>query len=576
MNCTKRYLNENNLIAVSSDKTNRFVVTSEDKHIDKTRNLLLDTSNYRMINQSKSKQIEAQANKLIDSFCKNSYSKNQIERLKSCGTRPASFKTFIKDHKEPDENGFPLRPIASTVNSPTKKVDWLITQILNQLAKLVPSSLSSTESLIDVFKNFKSVNLNDKQFISLDVKNLYPSIPISYGIECVVKFAEDNWDKINSFGLSINNLKKGISFIAYNYEIEFDNVTYLQTKGCAMGSHYGPPFAIITVHFIETEALKRLRILGIKPPIYYRYIDDIIMGPFEHDMSIYNKILNCFNSINDNIQFTIEVPENNTLNFLDISIFITDNKICYAWYSKPTHSEITLHKDSWLPQHVKNNYVYTSTSRISSRCSSSPLKQKSIYKFKNRLRKNNYSNRDLKPRIKCKPRNNRYNENNVKFSINFINDSCNRKLNRLINKYKLPVTLISKPNKTTSQYFSRKTNYKHSNCELCDTIDCNYPCDVRFVVYEFKCNYCSKSYIGQTNRPFRIRYEEHKRSLALRNKTSALAEHSKNEHSDRLTISDFSVHFLAKHKSPLENRLAEARFISENRPELNRKHELVA
>ena len=145
----------------------------------------------------------------------------------------------------------------------------------------------------------------------------------------------------------------------------------------------------------------------------------------------------------------------------------------------------------------------------------------------------------------------------------------------MINKYKLPVTLISKPNKTTNQYLSRKINHKHSNCELCDTIECKYPCDVRFVVYEFKCKRCNKSYIGQTNRPFKIRYDEHKRSLALRNKSSALAEHSKKDHSDSLTITDFTVSFLAKYKSPLETRLAEARFIRENRPELNRKHELV-
>ena len=159
------------------------------------------------------------------------------------------------------------------------------------------------------------------------------------------------------------------------------------------------------------------------------------MGPFEYDMPTYDKILNCFNSINDHIQFTMEVPENKVLNFLDISIFIVNHKICYEWYSKPTHSEITLHKDSWLPQHVKNNYVHNSIRRISSRCSSLPPKHKSILKFHNRLRKNNYKNCELKPRTERRPKN-RHNENNVKFSLYFINDSCNRKLNRLIKKYK--------------------------------------------------------------------------------------------------------------------------------------------
>lgn len=395
----------------------------------------------------------------------------------------------------------------------------------------------------------------------------------------VRKFAEENWSKINNFGLSIDDLIKGLSFIAYNYEIEFENTTYLQTRGCAMGSHYGPPFAIIAVHFIETEALNKLSDIEVKPSIFLRFIDDVILGPFERNTAIFDNILNTFNSIKDDIQFTIEVPEvDSALNFLDISVSIVNSKVKYEWYSKPTHSDITLQKDSWLPQHIKNNYIVSTKDRIANRCSSSTLKEAAISRFHDRLLKNNYSNSDFSKKKTVVQKNDTHNSNNqndVKLVLNFVTDSCNRKINRLIKKFDLPVTLISKPDSTMSQYFYRKRSQKHVDCGLCESLDDKFPCDVRFVVYKFTCSHCCKFYIGQTNRPFKVRYEEHARSLKLKNKNSALSEHAVKDHDSSLTISDFIVKIIGKHKSPVENRLAEARFIKDQKPALNRKHELV-
>ena len=48
----------------------------------------------------------------------------------------------------PDENGYPLRPIASVHNTATEKVDWFVSKILSQLVQFVPSNLKNSRDLI--------------------------------------------------------------------------------------------------------------------------------------------------------------------------------------------------------------------------------------------------------------------------------------------------------------------------------------------------------------------------------------------------------------------------------------------
>lgn len=97
-----------------------------------------------------------------------------------------------------------------------------------------------------------------------------------------------------------------------------------------MGSHYAPPFSVIFMNYIESEALALLQSQGFclqdKGILYKRYIDDSIIGPVDRDPVLFNSILNAFNSINDSIKFTLECPDGNHLNFLDLTISVHNNK----------------------------------------------------------------------------------------------------------------------------------------------------------------------------------------------------------------------------------------------------------
>ena len=101
----------------------------------------------------------------------------------------------------------------------------------------------------------------------------------------------DNIDAVQCNGLTLGDVNNMLTFICYNYEVAFNGILARQTSGVPMGARFAPPFAIITMHYIETEALHKLALLGIVPVVYYRYIDDIIIGPLQHDRSFHETVL---------------------------------------------------------------------------------------------------------------------------------------------------------------------------------------------------------------------------------------------------------------------------------------------
>ena len=160
--------------------------------------------------------------------------------------------------------------------------------------------------------------MKDQVFISLDVVNLHPRIPIIEGIKYNLITLRKYWNELDNFGVSIEYVEKLLHFVCYNYEIKYENKFYKQVLGVPMGAHFAPPFSIIFMHHIESEAIKRL---DFKPLIFRRYADDIICGPLEYDTNVFNEVLKTFNSVIPEIQFTLEYhPPSEWLPFLDLKV----------------------------------------------------------------------------------------------------------------------------------------------------------------------------------------------------------------------------------------------------------------
>ena len=210
-----------------------------------------------------------------------------------------------------------------------------------------------------------------------------------------------------------------------------------------------------------------------------------------------------------------------------------------------------------------------------SKCSSETLKKKANQKLRNRLEQNGFRKIPLLENLKSKPK--KEIKNATLLELEFISDSCNRKINKLLKNYDFNIKGISNPAKFLKHCFGGgPKTFKHDNCEVCFSLPDHFICDDKFLVYKFTCRICKNVYIGETCRPFKTRYNEHRRSLNSKNKISALSEHAIKMHQDKnMTISYFQVNIVKKCKSRFETRLAEATAIDRFRPELNRKHERI-
>jgi len=93
------------------------------------------------------------------------------------------------------------------------------------------------------------------------------------------------------------------------------------------------------------------------------YVDDILIMCNENITNV-NQVLKSFNDITPNLNFTLKQDEENKLNFVDILIIKTKDKISFDIYRKRTTSDIIIPNDSCHPIEQKLAAIRYFTNRI--------------------------------------------------------------------------------------------------------------------------------------------------------------------------------------------------------------------
>ena len=174
-----------------------------------------------------------------------------------------------------------------------------------------------------------------------------------------------------------------------------------------------------------------------------------------------------FSRVNDNIQFTIEIPEVNTLNFLDISITPTDTGVRYTWHEKTVHSGNSLRHDSYVPSHIKHNFVTNTVKYVRNRCSNELDFKKAKIRVEEKLKNNGFKYQRSRGKNKKQKMKRTY---NAYLQIKFINDKLDRQIKSLMNKYQISTNFVSTPNTTLYNALKDKqpkVSKRHDNCNFC-------------------------------------------------------------------------------------------------------------
>ena len=102
----------------------------------------------------------------------------------------------------------------------------------------------------------------------MDVVGLYPNIPNGEGLASLYKFLETRENK----QISNDTLAELAEIVLKNNIFGFNEKTFKQKRGTAIGTKFAPPFAIFFMADLEE---KMLEIFEKKAMIWWRYIDDI-------------------------------------------------------------------------------------------------------------------------------------------------------------------------------------------------------------------------------------------------------------------------------------------------------------
>ena len=236
--------------------------------------------------------------------------KKPLDDIQPRCTRFPEWHGLPKYHKQ----NLPLRPVVAACDGPTTGISVILERILQQLVGSVPAHLANTTE---------------------DVVGLYPSIPIQEGVDAVMEELENHLEQIDTFGLSLNEVRNLLQFVLSHNYFKFGHQVYHRIDGVAMGNNLAPPFAIIFMYTIETRLL---RTAEIKPLVYKRYIDDIlILWTYGRERLL--QFVQLFNSYHRSIKFTYELSEvSGSVNYMDLTIAIKESgELAYKLFQKPNH-----------------------------------------------------------------------------------------------------------------------------------------------------------------------------------------------------------------------------------------------
>jgi len=559
-----------NLVVIPMDKTGKFAVMKRSFYNERMKVNFGFGGRFRPIpvlgkGRDYIEKVTKEANELWKSVCSKRNLPREISRM--CGSHHCSIpqsRGLAKDHK----SGFPMcnmRMVQPNTNAPVQKIDWLMSRILGQLTDFIPSYVKSSAEFMEKVGDLV-VPEGSFQF-SLDVVDLYPSVPIGAALKVIKEELLVHWRDIITFGLEAQDVIMLLEFSLKHSITSFGNYSYLQKGGVAIGSHCGRIVADLLLKDIESKVMTHFSSLCL---VYLRYVDDAF-GIWTGSSVQLFRMIDEFNSIYPGVQFTWETQnEMAMLNFLDVTCCLENQKVTFKIYRKPTATDCYLANDSHISSTVKAALVYGEATRMRRNCSTESSQNEALELMRQRFLKSGFNNefvlKHMQVRRKARPR--MADEFRFYLKIPFFSDSFTAQMRRIIKRLELPVKLVVYFTPSLSVLLKPKMKTpKECACSICQL---GIKCGEKTLVYQLTCSMCGATYIGQTYRPWRERCKEHMGAVQSASLHSAMADHLEIDHPGR------------EEKWPvMSTKIANARkdlllstetlYIKERNPTLNKK-----
>ena len=236
--------------------------------------------------------------------------------------------------------------MAST-NCQTTKLSKFVDHFIQPLAKKVRSYIHDTTDLLHKIKDIGKIPDN-ALLVNMDVQSLYTNISHEEGLSALKNSLNTRSNKEPATEVLLTLMRHVLTLNCFT----FNGNSYLQTRGCAMGTVAAPSYAIIYMGEFEEKYIYPE--IGDDCLYYGGYKDDILMifKGSEERFKIFAERLNTKHPL---IKFNYEVSKK-LIPFLDTRIYIDENRqLQTTLYTKPTDTHNYLHYKSAHPKHLKNS-----------------------------------------------------------------------------------------------------------------------------------------------------------------------------------------------------------------------------
>ena len=363
--------------------------------------------------------------------------------------------------------------------------------------------------------------------------------------------------------------------------------------GTSMGTPMAPNYANLFMAEFETDLIRSFHEkTGVKPFVWFRYIDDIFFIWTDGDESWEEFISYCQSySRANNMRSTMTFEVNKStikVNFLDVSTELKGNLLSTTLFSKPTDSHLYLNHASNHPKHVLKNLPKGQFIRIRRICSEKAEYFRNSKVLSDFFVKRGYSGRAVQAAINEVALLNRKDllvdrESPTKDPQTIFVADWHPVLNTLPTVLKRNFHIVEN-DPVLSNIFRTKPlvafrrprtirNYvvkndirrerklagakKCGKCKFCHTLStkteitnhlknitvklaCSGTCTSKGVIYAARCKIHNCIYVGHTGEELRTRFSKHRYDIKSRPSNSELAEHFHQNHTEK----DMEVYIL--------------------------------
>ena len=342
------------VIVVPADKGNATVVMNAKDY--KTKALdLIGKRPFEEVSRCPKQKVEDRINGFLwDLFQQKVIKKTLYNQLHASACPLPRFYGLAKIHKD----GVPLRPVISAVGSALYAVSKYLASVLKPLVGKTQFTVANSKDFVSYIAG-ESIS-SDEVMVSFDVKALYTSLPVKRTLEAVsVRLKEDKTLAART-PFSPEHLMVLLEICLTSTYFVFQEKYYRLSDGVAMGSPVSSVVANLFMERLEKDALSSSG--ALRPRVWKRYVDDVFSILRRANVKDFLKYLN---SIDDNIEFTVEEESNCRLPFLDASVTrMETGSLQTSVFRKETHTDRVLNFNSSHSSNAKSAVVRALIGRI--------------------------------------------------------------------------------------------------------------------------------------------------------------------------------------------------------------------